>query len=129
VESRALSRNVAVALIGELGMEIGDAREVFDAMKSAIGLLKGAKDLLPDSKNKKAAEDAIEKANAAAHIAEAKLAQTMGYPLCRCHWPPTIMTVKLQGGRQSVYNCGSCGVDFVVGQSGQIKRRYVKDDE
>ncbi len=30
-------------------MENGDARDVFDAMKSAIALIKGAKDLLPDS--------------------------------------------------------------------------------
>lgn len=108
-------------------MEIAGIKEAFETFSTAIAAFKSAKDLLPDSKEKKAAEEAMEKAASTAKLAEAQAAQALGYPLCRCNWPPTIMLIKTQGGRQSVYHCARCGGDFLVGQSGQIKGPYINE--
>lgn len=107
-------------------MEIGVIKEAFETFGTAISAFKSAKDLLPDSKEKKVAEEAMEKAASTAKLAEAQVAQVLGFPLCRCNWPPTIMVVRIQGGRQSVYRCGTCSGDFLVGQSGQIKGPYIE---
>jgi|JTFP01.1.fsa_nt_gb hypothetical protein len=105
-------------------MEISGIKEAFETFSTAISVLRSAKDLLPDSKEKKEAEEAVEKAASTARLAESQAAQVLGYPLCRCSWPPTIMVAKIQGGRQSVYHCATCNREFLVGQSGQIKGPY-----
>ena len=107
-------------------MEIGLIKEAFETFGTAISALKSAKDLLPDSKEKKFAEEAMEKSASTAKLAEAQVEQALGFPLCRCNWPSTIMVVKIQGARQSVYRCSTCNGEFLVRQSGQIKGPYIK---
>jgi hypothetical protein len=92
-------------------------KSAFDAVRSAIGLVKDAKDLLP--KDQKAKADAITAALATAEsssrIAEAEVAKALGYELCKCTFPPTIMlTVGELDGRSKlglgpVYECPRCG--------------------
>ncbi len=105
-------------------MDLNGIKEAFETFSTGISAFRSAKDLLPDSKEKKEAEEALEKAASTAKLAEAQAAQALGYPLCQCRWPPTIMVVRIQGGRQSVYHCATCNGDFLVGQSGQIKGPY-----
>jgi hypothetical protein len=68
-------------------------------------------------------QEAIEKALVTAEsfiaIAEAQVAQALGYELCRAHYPPVIMTVvgffnRPHMGREAgdpVYECPECGND------------------
>ncbi|MFZ1445196.1 MAG: hypothetical protein WAS49_06925 [Candidatus Dechloromonas phosphoritropha] len=105
-------------------IEISSLKEVFQTIATALSAIKTAKDLLPEGKEKKVAERAVEEAISAAKLAEVQAATALGYPLCRCAWPPTIMVVKVQGGRQSIYHCATCASDFLVGQDGKIKGPY-----
>jgi hypothetical protein len=92
-------------------------KAAFDALRAAIGLVKDTKDLLP--KEEKAKADAITAALATAEsssrIAEAEVAKALGYELCKCNYPPTIMlTVGAHTGRTAqgqgpVYECPRCG--------------------
>ncbi len=110
-------------------MGIDEIKGAFETLSTAIAALKSAKDLLPSSKQKSLAEEAIDKAASTAKLAEAQAAQAFGYPLCRCNWPPTIMVLTVQGSRQSVFHCSTCAGDFLVGQNGQIKGPRIRDSE
>ena len=55
-----------------------------------IGVLKQAKDLLPQGSARDKAEKVIEEAEKSLELTEIKAAQALGYELCRCTWPPQI---------------------------------------
>lgn len=57
----------------------------------AIGLAKKTKDLLPEPKDKETIEKSLNAASKAADLAEAQIAQALGYNLCKCSFPPQIM--------------------------------------
>ena len=59
--------------------------------RAAIGAVKEASTLLPESDEKEAATRTLEEASKAAQMSEATIAQAFGYELCRCEFPPTIM--------------------------------------
>lgn len=88
-----------------------------DLMRLAIATVRDATGLLPDSQSTKAAIRALDEAEKAASIAEAQLAQALGYPLCRCTFPPAIMlrvgwrmTVKPHSDKTlDVHECPRCG--------------------
>ena len=67
-------------------------KSTFDALRSAMGLLKDAKDLLPSGdKRDEAISQALVAAESSSKIAEAEIAKALGYALCKCAFPPTIM--------------------------------------
>ena len=74
--------------------------------RNALGLLKDAKDALPDSE-KPAIEAAIQQAEQSFKIAEAKAAEELGYLLCQCTWPPQIALRQPDG----LYRCPNCRRD------------------
>jgi hypothetical protein len=74
--------------------------ETFGFLRSALGLVKDAKDLLPKHQQK-VVDETLQKADQASRIAEAKLAQDLGYQLCQCTWPPRIMRRTSTGDVQS----------------------------
>jgi hypothetical protein len=93
---------------------IAALKPTFEAIRSAIGLVKDAKDLLPpDDKREAAISQALVMAESSAKIAEAEIAKALGYELCKCAFPPTIMlTVGEHNGRPTtgpVYECPRCG--------------------
>jgi hypothetical protein len=98
-----------------LASAAGALKSTFDALRSAMGLLKDAKDLLPpDDKREKAISQALVTAESSSKIAEAEIAKALGYELCKCAFPPTIMlTVGQHNGRDSrigpVHECPKCG--------------------
>jgi len=59
----------------------------FTAVKNAIGVL-------PDSKEKEKAEEALAKAEHEFDLAKANAADKLGYHLCKCTFPPQIMLEK-----------------------------------
>jgi hypothetical protein len=88
-------------------------KSTFDTLKSAIGLLRDAKGLLPEGDQREAITIALDSASASAKIAEAEVAKALGYELCRCDFPPTpMLTVGELNGRPKigpVYECPKCG--------------------
>ena len=92
---------------------ISAAKIAFDAMRSAIALLKDTRDLLPKDEKTAAITEALLTAESSSRIAEAEIANALGYELCKCTFPPTIMlTVGEHNGRPKlgpVSECPRCG--------------------
>jgi hypothetical protein len=93
----------------------GALKSTFDALRSAMGLLKDAKDLLPSGdQREKAISQALVTAESSSKIAEAEIAKALGYELCKCAFPPTIMLTVGRHNERSrhngpVYECPKCG--------------------
>jgi hypothetical protein len=90
----------------------------FDTLRSAISMLRDLRSTGGGSKKEQEAIDAaltIASSNTA--IAEAQLAQALGFELCKCEFPPTPMTTvgyfqKMHPGHKigdPVYECPKCG--------------------
>ena len=96
--------------------------EITEAMESvkmglslfghAIGLVKQTKDLLPESQDKEAIGKSLEEADKAVKMAEAQIAQALGYHLCKCTFPPQIMLSKgykeVNYSQQEEFVCPLC---------------------
>jgi hypothetical protein len=103
---------------------IGALKPTFDALRSAMGLLKDAKDLLPaGDKRETAISQALVTAESSAKIAEAEVARALGYELCKCEFPPiTMLTVghvsnahaAERGLQGPVYECPKCGYNSAL---------------
>ena len=63
----------------------------FSKLKEVIDLIKAAKDLFPKGVEKSSLESKIAEAENALRLAEAQTAQSLGYQLCQCTFPPQIM--------------------------------------
>jgi hypothetical protein len=64
-------------------------RSTLDTLKSAIGLLRDAKGLLPEGdQREKAITIALDSASASASVAEAEVAKALGYELCKWSFRP-----------------------------------------
>ena len=59
-----------------------------DTVRSALGTLKDAKELLPGGKQKEELTGALQQATDQIRAGEAALASALGYSLCRCSFPP-----------------------------------------
>jgi hypothetical protein len=59
-----------------------------DTVRSALGALKDAKELLPVGNQKEELTGALERATDQIRAGEAALASALGYSLCRCSFPP-----------------------------------------
>jgi hypothetical protein len=91
-------------------------KSTFEALRSAMGLLKDAKELLPPGdQRQQAITQALATAESSSKIAEAEIAKALGYELCKCQFPPTTMLAvgsidipqaKLRG---PVFECPQCG--------------------
>jgi hypothetical protein len=101
-----------------LGEATNALKTTFDMFRSAIRMVRDVASLGGGTKEQQQKiERALVTAESSAAIAQAQLAQALGYELCRAHYPPIIMTVvgffnrphgRRQGGDQ-VYECPQCG--------------------
>lgn len=87
-----------------------------DMLRNAVGLVKDVRDALPSGEKRDAITSAIDQSAKQLLIAEAQIASGLGYQLCRCEFPPTIMlTAGHLSGRGNpprtgpVYECPKCG--------------------
>jgi hypothetical protein len=92
-----------------------DMASAYEALKSGLGLFKdaisiakGAKDLLPSGKEKDTIAQSLEAAERATQLAEAQIAQALGYHLCQCTFPPQIMLSKGYQGYGERFECPKC---------------------
>jgi hypothetical protein len=104
-----------------LGEAANALKTTFDMFRSAIGMVRDVASLGGGTKEQQQKiERALVTAESSAAIAEAQLAQALGYELCRAHYPPGIMTVvgyfnvdheKRRRTGDPVYECPKCGYD------------------
>lgn len=68
-------------------------KAIFDGLRSAIGMISElrASNQSGSTAQLQFVDQALEKASRAAQIAEAQVAQALGYELCKCEFPPVPM--------------------------------------
>jgi hypothetical protein len=88
-------------------MDIAQLKDAFEMFYKVIASLKTFKDLLSGSK-KEDAEKILRDAEKEFRLAEAKIAQELGYPICRCNWPPEIMRSIGMGEYGDSFQCPAC---------------------
>ena len=90
----------------------------FESLKQALSLFttalnaaKQVKELLPKGSKKGEIETALQHAEHQLKFAESQTAHSLGYELCREHWPPEIM--RSQDNHQ--WMCTTCGTQSYTG--------------
>jgi NAD-dependent SIR2 family protein deacetylase len=86
-------------------------KDAFSSFREAIGLAKDAKELLHEGPQKEAVTKAISQAENSAGLAEAQIAKSLGYEICRCTFPPQIMLMKRKHETRNmpISVCPKCG--------------------
>jgi len=106
--------------------DFSDAKAAIDAIKisfnlfrDAIGLARDVESTLPDGEKKRAIEESLERADVSSRTAEAQIALALGYLLCLCIFPPSIMlSIGLKSTEYSPmerehFKCPNCGIEKV----------------
>ncbi len=78
-----------------------------ESIKNILSMLKAGKDLLPQGPEKEEVTKKITEAEKAFLIAEAQSAKDLGYEICKCTWPPSIMTVDAETKKPTCPKCGN----------------------
>ena len=76
------------------------------AGKTGLDLLRLALALLPKDAEKERTKRTLDAAERSLELASAKLARDLGYPLCRCAFPPKPMPWDKEC---AAFVCGDCG--------------------
>ena len=87
-----------------MNIDLEAIKQVLSAFGITLSVLKQAKDLLPENDKKQEIRDAIENAERKLKIAESQMAETMGYKICKAHFPPGIMV----SSDDLVWKCQDC---------------------
>ena len=86
----------------------------FDLVKGAIDTVKSLREVFKSEPAKHTEIGAkLELAQKQVQLAEAQLAQTLGYRLCRAHFPPLPMLKNRVDGDyvEEIYKCPECGLE------------------
>jgi hypothetical protein len=70
---------------------VAGAKTGFDMLRAAIGLVRDVQGVLPEGEKKDVVGRTLAEADKQVALAEAQIAQALGYPLCRCQFPPIPM--------------------------------------
>jgi hypothetical protein len=94
---------------------VSAVKTAFETLRSAIGLVRETKDLLPNDAKTAVITAALDNAETSSKLAEAEVAKALGYELCKCEFPPTpVLTVGMSAREPKsgpVFECPKCGVD------------------
>lgn len=89
--------------------DLGALKSGFDLLRSAIGLVRDAKDLQHDDARQQTITQTLDQAERAAKLAEAQVAKALGYHLCQCTFPPQIMlSVGRHPNGSELFQCPYC---------------------
>jgi hypothetical protein len=98
---------------------------MFDTIRSAIGLVRDANEISGGSEQQKqVVTQALATASSSTAIAEAEISKGLGYQLCKCDFPPTIMKTVGYFSRtlddqhkdgDPVFECPKCGYNNAGG--------------
>ena len=86
----------------------------FDAFRSAIETLKSARGLFkPGKPERNQIDQSIETAEKELALAEAQIAQALGYELCKAHFPPVPMLKDRVHAKyvEDIWKCPECGLE------------------
>jgi len=86
-------------------MDLETTKNFLSVAGQAIGLIKQGKELLPQGPHRTGAEKKIAEAEQALALAEVRAAQSLGYELCKCTWPPQIC-LRIDGRDNMCPKCG-----------------------
>lgn len=90
-------------------MDFSGFRTFFETATQLITALKNAKDLLPAGSKKEQFESKTNDAVTALGIAKVEAAQALGYDLCQCTFPPTIMlAISYDAEESRTTQCPNC---------------------
>lgn len=92
---------------GSMNVDIESVKQVLGTLSGVLGILKQAKELLPENSNKKEIIEALDRAERQLRVAESQAAQGLGYELCRNHFPPEIML----SSDNMHWKCPVCGTE------------------
>ncbi len=102
---------------GMFGGGLKDVKLAFDTIRTLFGVLKDAKEAMPDSPKSEAVTEALKQSEIQFDIAEAQIAKALGYELCKCQFPPSIMLAvgySLPDAREpvrTIFECPKCHMD------------------
>lgn len=93
---------------------MGAIGEYLATFKTALDVLRGARDLIPESDEKEAASQAIEAAGKSIEEAQAALALELGYTLCKCQYHPVLCLFQKHDKTtgQEISKCPRCGTEY-----------------
>lgn len=77
--------------VEQIAAAVALAGSCFDTIRNLIGTVKDVQGVLPDGEKKEAVRLATVEVEKQALLAEVQLAAALGYPLCRCKYPPAAM--------------------------------------
>lgn len=106
--------------LADIAGAMATGKAAFETLRSALGLVKDVQGVLPPGEKKEAVAAALLSAETQLQVAEAQLAQALGYQLCRCAFPPTAMlkvgwrantqrTAVTKVTHFDVHECPRCG--------------------
>jgi hypothetical protein len=107
--------------LAQITTTLGLFKTGFDTLRTAMGLVKDVQGVLPEGEKKDVVSRTLDEADKQLVLAEAQIAQALGYPLCRCQFPPIPMLkvgwasvqrsdVKYGGQtRVDAHECPKCG--------------------
>jgi hypothetical protein len=111
----------------------GHSKTILDTVRSALGLAREVVSSNPPKPGEEvktaAAVIALDAAERQVALAEAQIAQLLGYQLCRCQFPPTPMldvgelhVEGLKGSSGRVHECPKCGQNDAAQRGGRLVR-------
>jgi hypothetical protein len=86
-------------------MDIQALSAAIGIVRVAVATLRELAELLPDNQRKQEALSSLEQAQLELELAEAETAESLGYELCRNHWPPEVMLSP----NDENWECPRCG--------------------
>lgn len=89
-------------------MDVFDIGSLIGTLRNTLGLLKDAQGMLPKGTTEEIGR-MIADVEKKAEAFEADAAVKLGYPICRGHWPPTVM---LESDKRFVFKCPDCGKEI-----------------
>lgn len=99
-------------------MDIKAIGEGIAALAEVIPVIGDIVKSLPDGSKKAEAQSLLEKAERELRLAEAQTAESLGYQLCRRHFPPVIMLSK----GNLTWVCPECGNEVDAFPGGFVGR-------
>lgn len=92
-----------------MNLDVEAIKQAISAFGATLTVLKQAKDLLPDGKNKEQVSENIEKAEEQLNIAEIESAKSIGFKICHNHYPAGVML----SADDINWKCPTCGNQIV----------------
>lgn len=90
-------------------MDISSLKSAIEAALSAIALFKSFKGTLPPGPKRDEIEKTLSQAEQDFRLAEVQIAQSLGYELCQCTWPPQIMlAIEHDSDGFPTFQCPEC---------------------